>query len=52
MDLPDGRPGAVLAGRGGGHCLDPLLPRQEEQEEGGEVSETDLKVTTTKIILL
>ena len=38
MDLPDSRPGAVLAGGGGGHCLGPLLPGLEEQEERREVS--------------
>ena len=40
MDLPDSRLGAVLAGGGGGHCLGPLLPGLEEQEERGEVSKT------------
>ena len=40
MDLPDSRPGAVLAGGGGGHCLGPLLPGLEEQEKGREVRKT------------
>ena len=40
LDLPDSRLGAVLAGRGGGHCLGPLLPGLEEQEERGEVCKT------------
>ena len=40
LDLPDSRPGAVLAGGGGGHCLGPLLPGLEEQEERRKVSAT------------
>ena len=38
LDLPDSRPGVVLAGGGGGHCLGRLQLGLEEQEERREVS--------------
>ena len=33
LDIPDSRPGIVLAGGGGDHCLGGVLPGHDEEEE-------------------